>query len=276
MTPINRYFDKVFWINADEREDRQIAMRTRLADLGIHAERFRAHWKPVDHTGRLSANMGCTASHRGVLELICHFGWERTLILEDDNVFLDNFAVKFSEFVGQAPREWDFLFLGGSYADNPKRRLSPNVVQTNGLMTTSSYGITYKMARKMAPHISGSAGIDAIYHQFQRDNVCLMCSPRLCVQGAGYSDIQDREADHSMSMLDARHEEMLLDGKAEQRGEELILRGRLQRRELAAPHDANGEEVIVEGELYRIVRLELPAHRPSWFRDEPCTYVLSK
>jgi hypothetical protein len=77
-------------------------------------------------------------------------------------------------------------------------------------------------------------------------------------------------------MTDARHEEMLLDGTVENRGGELILRGRLQRRELAAPHDANGEEVIVDGELYRIVRLELPAHRPSWYRDEPCTYVLKR
>jgi hypothetical protein len=67
---------------------------------------------------------------------------------------------------------------------------------------------------------------------------------------------------------------MLLDGAVEQRGNELILRGRLQRRELAAPNDANGEEVIVEGKLYHIIRIELPAHRPSWFRNEPATYVL--
>ncbi len=31
-----------------------------------------------------NGNMGCTASHRGVLELICHHRWQRTLILEDD------------------------------------------------------------------------------------------------------------------------------------------------------------------------------------------------
>ncbi len=272
MNPINDYFDKVIWINADARADRHGRMWGQLALLGIEAVRFRAHWKPIDHNGRQSSNMGCTASHRGVLELICHNGWDRTLVLEDDNVFLENFMSRFEEFVRQVPDKWDFLFLGGSYAENPKGRLTQNVVHTNGLMTTSSYGISLEMARKMAPHISGCVGIDTLYHDFQRKGTCLMFTPRLCVQGAGYSDIQDREADHSMSMLDERHECMLLNGQWVEAGR--VFTGPMMRRELAAPRDMYGEIVIVDGKEYIIEKMDLPSHPASWFRGEAVTYYL--
>ncbi len=129
------------------------------------------------------------------------------------------------------------------------------------------------MARKMAPHIGGVAGIDAQYHQWQRDSVCLMFTPRLCVQGAGYSDIQDRESDHSMSMLDERHECMLLEGNWLVEGQ--IFQGPMMRRELAAPKDMYGEEVIIDGKLYVIEKMELPAHKASWFRGETVTYYLN-
>jgi hypothetical protein len=104
----------------------------------------------------------------------------------------------------------------------------------------------------------------------------LLHHPRLFIQRETKSDLTDQTVNYEGSMTDCRHEDMMLDGVIEVRRDELILRGKLQRRELAAPADMNGEEVIVDGQLYRIIRLELPEHPASWYRGEPVTYVLKK
>lgn len=148
MNPLNRYFDKVIWIGSKEhRPDRAAEMEAELAKWGIEALYFSAHWKPEN-----SGNWGCSASHRSVLGLICAMGWARTLILEDDNAFVDSqWPEMFSEMVLEVPDDWQFLFLGGGYAEDPKRRVSGSVIQTNAMMTTSSYGITLEMAPALRP-----------------------------------------------------------------------------------------------------------------------------
>lgn len=277
MSPFDNYFDRIFVINLDRRADRWEEVSKELARVGIERhQRFTGYDKPVNHEGRAAGNFGCTASHRGLLELIAHNRWPRTLILEDDALFVGALAAsQFSLAVSDIPETWDFLFLGGSYAENPKRRINERWIQTNGVMTTSSYGITWQMARKMAPYISGDVGIDSLYHKFQRENVSLMITPRLVVQRRSHSDIQERDCDNSMSMLDSRHEEMLLEGRW---GEMLHgLRsfiGTIQRREIAAQHDMDGETVIVGDKLYRVVGLQLPKHKAPWYRNEAVTYLL--
>ena len=275
ITPYN-YFSKVFVINLERRKDRRAQIADELARIGCtNYEWFVGHDRPVNHEGRVSGNLGCTSSHRGILELAAHHRYATTLVLEDDAMFLAGFQDLFNRCMCDAPEKWDMLFYGGSYAEAPQSRYSPAWIRTNGLMTTSSYAITHEMARKMAPHISGDVGIDSLYHKFQRESLCYMATPRLVVQRPSYSDIQERDCDNSMSMLDSRHEEMLLEGRW---GEMLHgLRsfiGTIQRREIAAQHDMDGETVIVGDKQYRVVGLLLPKHKAPWYRNEAVTYLL--
>lgn len=272
MITVNQWFDKVLWINAASRTDRAAQMREQFAKFHIEAERFEAHWKPVDHNARPSGNLGCTASHRGVLELITHHGWERTLVLEDDALILsDDFNEQFDSMIQEVPKDWDLLFLGAGYAEPPKRRVNGSVILTNGLMTTSSYGITHAMARKMAPHISGVGPIDSLFQQWQRNHHCYIFSPRLMAQRPSFSDLQEADSSNLQSMLDSRHEDMLLDG--EWVGQ-THFKSQLNRRELAAPHDMDGEMVIIDGERFCIVGVELPSARGPWFAGTPVIFQL--
>jgi GR25 family glycosyltransferase involved in LPS biosynthesis len=275
-TPLERFFDHILVINLARRTDRREQIEAVLVGAGVtNYEWFVGHDRPVNHEGRISGNLGCTASHRGVLELIAHHRWGKTLVLEDDALFLENFNGRFQAAIDEAPPKWDFLFLGGSYAETPKRRYNRNWIQTNGLMTTSSYGITCEMARKMAPHISGDVGIDSLYHQFQRDNLCYMMTPRLVVQRPSFSDIQERGCDNSMSMLDSRHEEMFIEGRwGETVGSLRSFKGEIMRREVAAQHDMDGEIVIVGDRQWKIAALQLPKHKAPWYRGELVTYIL--
>lgn len=272
MITVNAAFDKVIWIGSVNRPDRAAQMEAQFAKFGIVAERFEAHWKPLDHTWKPNGNLGCTSSHRGVLELIAHHGWERTLVLEDDAMFLgDDFPEQFDAMIQEVPLDWDLLFLGAGYAERPKRRINGSVIQTNALMTTSSYGITRAMARKMAPYISGIGPIDSLFHEWQRTHKCYIFSPRLAVQRPSFSDLQEKESENMTSMQDTRHEEMLLDGAWREDG---AFVGQLNRRELSSAEQLVGEEVIIDGKLFVIRRVELPAHRMPWFAGEPVTYFV--
>lgn len=207
MITLNDFFSKIIWIGSVNRPDRAAQMEEQLARYNIVAERFEAHWKPIDHLNKPNANFGCTSSHRGVLELISHFRWSKTLILEDDARFMeDSWPEQFDAMVREVPDDWQMLFLGAGYAEDPIARVSGSVIRAGALMTTSSYGIRYEMARRMAPHISGIGPIDSLYHEWQRKYPTYIFSPRLLDQRPGFSDLCGRENDSGPSMRDTAHE----------------------------------------------------------------------
>ena len=281
MNPLERICDKIIVIGLERRADRREAFNREMAQLGItRYEWFNGYDKPLDHNSVPSGNKGCTESHRAVLDLIVHNGWDRVAVFEDDAMVRPDFRGQFNDLLvtslAELPEGWKLCYLGGGYACNAKRRVSPHIIEINRMLTTSSFVITGKMAREMAPYISGVGPIDNLFNGFTERGNCYCITPRLFIQRETKSDLTDQTVNYEGSMTDARHEEMMLDGVIEVRRDELILRGKLQRRELAAPSDMNGEEVIVDGELYRIIRLELPEHPASWYRSEPITYVLKK
>lgn len=207
MITLNSFFDRVYWVGSVNRPDRAALMEEQLAHYGIVAERFEAVWKPVDHLGKPNGNMGCTASHRAVLDLIVRHGWRQALVLEDDAQFIeDTWPEQFDAMIGEVPDDWQMLFLGAGYAEDPIARVSGSVIRAGALMTTSSYGIRLEMARRMAPHISGIGPIDSLYHDWQRKFPTYIFSPRLMDQRPGYSDLCERENDSGPSMRDTAHE----------------------------------------------------------------------
>lgn len=217
---INSYFDATICINRDARPDRWQHFKEQCARYGIYSTRFRAHDGAMPD-GSFNGNFGCTASHRGVLELIAHHGWKRTLIFEDDAEVVEPgrygdhavgrlpFAQQWEQIVPEIPDDWDMLYLGGHYGSPPLSRVSPHVIRINTMLTTSSYAVTAKFARKVAPHIYGGGPIDSLYGQFQPGHKCYCVQPRLFVQYTNVSDLQHREMENAQCMLDPNHEAMV-------------------------------------------------------------------
>ena len=212
MTPLEDFFQgRILVINLKRRPDRWEHVQRQLAAHDITcAERFEGVDAPkVD--GRPNGNMGCTMSHRGVLDLIVKKGWERTLVLEDDfdilhTDFQDKFARISRELTDWNRDGWDMLYLGGHYAEAPIARVSPHLIRCGRMLTTSSYGITLRMAKKMQPHISGIGPIDTLYSGFHRESQTLITSPRLMVQLPSFSDLQEKDMNNAFAMLDPGHE----------------------------------------------------------------------
>jgi len=201
---LNSYFDKIICINMARRTDRMEQAQRQADQHGFTFERFEGH--DMAHLG----NHGCTASHRGVLELICHHKWPRTLILEDDfQIIWDNMTERFFDMLPEVPEDWDMLYLGAGYAEKPIARVSPHVIHAGHLKTTSSYAVTLAQARKMAPWIGAGTPIDELYRQFNINDKTYIFQPRLMIQAEGFSDIERLTNNHGMSMLDPNHEMMV-------------------------------------------------------------------
>jgi GR25 family glycosyltransferase involved in LPS biosynthesis len=203
---IEEYFDRIVLINMERRRDRLGESFEQFRRLGIDAGDlkvvlFSGHDMPGD------GNRGCTASHRGALELICHHRWQRTLILEDDfHVLHDDCQERFSAMIGEVPDDWEMLYLGGHYAEAPQARVSTHVIRMGHMKTTSSYAVTYEAARKMAPHIYGVGPIDELYCGWHQTRPCYIFAPRLMIQRPGFSDLQGHVMDNGGCMRDTYHE----------------------------------------------------------------------
>lgn len=230
MSAFSSYWSKIFVINRDSRADRLSHVIEQSKRYGFDFERFLAHeGTPAlfDSSNIFDGNRGCTSSHRGVLELIAHYGerqgWNRVLILEDDFEIVEPdgskafqhdvhalrqypFNRQWEEIEPEIPKDWDMLYIGGQYGEDPKRRVSPHIIETNAMLTTSSYGVTPRVARMLCPHIFGHGPIDSLYGEWNRRLKCYCLQPRLMVQYTNLSDIQNRVMDNATCMMDPNHE----------------------------------------------------------------------
>lgn len=241
---IEDYFDKIFCINLDRRADRWQICLDEFAKFNITKfERFSA----VDD--RFNGNRGCTTSHKKLLDIIVANKWERTLILEDDfKIITEDFHAQFEHMITQVPEDWDMLYLGGHYGEPPEKRVATNVIKHKRMLTTSSYGVTAKMAKVLSDGISEEsrhiahtvAGkiiheiadnpenkvdiliehlltsnvnpigpIDSLFGQFHPIYNCYIFHPRLIVQREGFSDLQERVMNNEPCMMDTNHENMV-------------------------------------------------------------------
>ncbi len=86
---------------------------------------------------------GCMLSHRAVFEQAIADGVESLLVLEDNVCFVDEFAEKMHEFLGNVPDDWDMLMLGGQHVNVLGRPtlVKPGVYRCTDCERTHCYAI---------------------------------------------------------------------------------------------------------------------------------------
>ncbi len=236
---LNDFFQRVFLINLDRREDRlkESTDEANRNDLTVH--RFPGYDHPT------SGHEGCTRSHRMLLREIADGPWERVLVLEDDFACVTRARLKLAGFkesqdvwkthasvlngegnlnhrfnclVPFLPLEWDVLFLGASYAETPIIRFNRHVIQCAGMKGTGSVGVTRKFAQRFTAKADADTGgdldkwvgpIDDYYSSFSRDGLHFCLQPRLIYQRKSPSDIDGGNNDRLFDHTDAAHEQMV-------------------------------------------------------------------
>ena len=208
MTPIEKYFGHIVVINLQRRPDRWLHVLDEMSKLGIKRfERFEA----ID-AGPTDGNRGCSASHKAVMKMIVDRGWDKCLVLEDDFACcIDDPQMRFAAFMPEIPANFDMLYLGGHFGSNPQYWQNKHLVRIGQMKTTSSYGVTRKSATELYEVVPTDTidSIDNLYGVYNEAKECYICEPRLFVQYKNYSDLQQREMDNSVCMLDKGHIERL-------------------------------------------------------------------
>ena len=187
MGVFNDYFDIVWYINLDRREDRRERMRGVFGEQGIEAVRFPAI-EPREGTANLRPQkLGNKLSHLKVIEL--SRDTDSIFVFEDDVEFHRNFHELFGEFMRDVPDDWDMIFLGVN-PKGKKRFLSQRVYQVDEFWTTHAYGIrssAYKLMLDNVMRLDKPKDVTMCELVYPEINVYI-CYPHICWQIDDYSD----------------------------------------------------------------------------------------
>ena len=157
-------FDRVVCLNMKRHGDRWQRFVRSLPDPWPFArpQRFeavdgRATGCPDWFPGDVGA-FGCYRSHLRILEDALCDDIETLLVLEDDAIFVDDFAARAGAFIEEAPTDWHQLYFGGQHlsrANDPPYRVSDNVLRCHNVNRTHGYAMRH-------------AFIKAAYHELCR------------------------------------------------------------------------------------------------------------
>lgn len=240
-----QFFDAIFVINLDRRKDRWQQC----------IEEFKAARIPLGRVTRWSAyEKGVTPessgshTHRDIIRHIASGKIKNALILEDDfqpittemlkaaghvkgRKVLDThcsilngegaFVERFEAMIPFLPK-YDFLYLGGGYAEKPIARFSRHVIQCGMVKGTHAYAITHDAAVRWTDWIDGKTNGDPDNNCGASDDIVsgashdgfkfYMLQPRLLTQRPSYSDLTKTTTNYLDSMTNPDHEAMFPGG----------------------------------------------------------------
>jgi len=211
---MRNYFDWVPVINLDKRRRKMADFNKRVAAIPdwpfLQPERFPGvDGAALGHPNWFSAGgpaWGCAQSHMRILETAIIRGYDRILVLEDDAVFIDDFADKSVKFIRALPRDWHQAYLGGQHLKREVRAPKPvntlvsrafNVNRLHGYALNKPFfnhlylwltNFTMWSNVKAVTHIDHMMGL---LHETGRYNI-YAARKWLIGQGSGLSDINHK------------------------------------------------------------------------------------
>jgi GR25 family glycosyltransferase involved in LPS biosynthesis len=218
---LQKYFDKVYYINLDKRPDRRKEIESELQKHSIIAERFSAingnvyNYKinhgslgMVTHTIAANGIAGCIASHTDIYKKMIAQNIQTALIIEDDCVFIDNLNEYMAAHFQEIPKDWGMIYLGCRHELRGGQfvltHVSPNIIKSQRMITTTCYGITLETAKKALELINFNdicLPIDG-YLAVQVHPIIpsYAFDPPIAWQRASFSDIQMLHTDYEYLM----------------------------------------------------------------------------
>lgn len=194
-----KYFDRVVLINLKRRPERYAATMKMIEEMkdwpfpmperfeAIDAEKIPTPIGWPDGGGA----WGCMQSHRQVLERAMMDGVENLLVLEDDVVFVENFAKQVVAFMQQVPDDWEQIMFGGQLFGNSKNeQVKPGIIRVADCHRTHCYAVRGQYMRDLYSKWCSSYGhCDHVMGPLQRDRMVYAPDPFIAGQREGWSDI---------------------------------------------------------------------------------------
>jgi GR25 family glycosyltransferase involved in LPS biosynthesis len=165
---INEYFDKIYLLNLFKRKDRLNKSTAKLDDLNIKYSVFNGvDGSVINHLWNKLQNsyfsnpsyLGCAISHLSIYKDALENGYQRILIIEDDNLIFKNIN---NFFESREIPEWQDLFYLGyiplsdncdmwtyQYGIQGHNMIADNFFKPKNLWGLYSYGITNSLMREL-------------------------------------------------------------------------------------------------------------------------------
>jgi GR25 family glycosyltransferase involved in LPS biosynthesis len=201
------YFDGIFFINLDRREDRLALIQQQLNIMDIKANRISAvdgnllNPDPKIGNGWNHKGVaGCALSHRKVIQLAKERGYKSFMVIEDDTIFSDEFR-EVDFYLKQLPEDWDMVYFGGNHMGELKP-VNVNVARCSHTLTTNCYAMKDTMYDLMLQAIPEDVKllqmpIDVLFTSIQKSGKynCYTFKPHLVWQDSIFSDIENKSQD---------------------------------------------------------------------------------
>jgi len=181
--------EKVIYINLAHRTDRRQQIEKELSFFPSEKViRFDAIYE------KDRGHLGCSKSHIAVLEMAIHKGWKNYLVIEDDMIWdkFDSGSKILSNLFDKNP---DVIVLGGTFINNNNYKLNKCCCTTAYLVFNHYYGTLLSNFREGALLLEKNYNhqtpyaIDRYWHRLQAMDNWYIVYPTMCLQRAGYSDI---------------------------------------------------------------------------------------
>jgi GR25 family glycosyltransferase involved in LPS biosynthesis len=207
---INRYFDNVYCLNLDRRQDRWGKVSKEFERFNIEVERWSAidgdfldselldYYNPDGLKGEEASILGITENKNAIGCLLSHLeiiknakenNYKRILIFEDDILLSDNFNEDVKKI---KDIDWNLLYLGASQFDWSGIDTSKKYYRCNKTLGTFAYCIDssiYDEVLKMEK--SSKKSIDNILSDIQKSNdKCHTLFPNIVISDVSDSDIR--------------------------------------------------------------------------------------
>lgn len=217
---LDEYFDRIYCINLDKRQDRYAECLDEFNKLDIEVERVSGidgsityPWLSPSQAG----NKGLLLTQLKILEDAISNGYKNFLLLEDDVMFIENIDELFSNKINELPEDWDMLYLGGnnifgwgtfnlitgdkSFIPNKQnyKTLNHELCKTTWTQCAHATAFNSKFYLTLLNAINGNLDIpgDMIHCTLQKTNNAYTFLPSLALQRPSFSDIENRIVDYN-------------------------------------------------------------------------------
>jgi glycosyl transferase family 25 len=195
MNPFN-YFEHIFCINLDKRQDRWQDSLKEFKKVGISdkVQRFSAVEKTDGRVGIIKSNLE-------IVKLAKENNWKNVLVFEDDIKFLSNSLENLSKGISQINEfNWELFYLGAN-THNPLEKYSENLVFAKNCYAVHSMAYSNNIYDKFIKY-GESVGETIIINSFildiwlssviQTNNKSLLLNPIITTQRESFSDIEQQ------------------------------------------------------------------------------------
>lgn len=196
---LDTFFDKIYCINLDERQDRWVSAKKEFELIGIsNYERFSAIKNDIGH-------IGCRDSHIEVIKDAKKNNYNKILILEDDFVFINKNKNLIDSILKQLSNvEWELFYFGATVHlyDGKLVTVDENLVLTNFAYTTHSYAVNSNVFDFIIENGKNHEIIDVFYNSnIVINKKTFISNPMICLQRESYSNVENKNTNYEW-MLD--------------------------------------------------------------------------